>query len=276
VDRTATPLAATASQASGRAAAAHQDAALDSPPATTPEAQPTPQAGPADASQNGPAVQADTWFARAYHGRDTTVDETAADAGLLVREAVGAVARATADGTARGREEAPDKGPAKHAAPSLAAAYGAGRPAVPDLSARVFDLANAAMPQDAAAPATANGEPLEHAIVKSLKLQWNQGIGEARLQLKPEYLGELSVALRVHGSSVTAVLQSDSPAVRAWVEHHQGELRRALEDAGLSLDSLVIDADGHSRDQKEQAAPDERRQQPGRKPVPPGRFEALL
>jgi flagellar hook-length control protein FliK len=123
---------------------------------------------------------------------------------------------------------------------------------------------------------TATGEPLEHAIVKSLKLQWNQGIGEARLQLKPEYLGELSVTLRVQGSTVTAVLQSDSPAVRAWVENHQGELRRALEEAGLSLDSLVIDADGHPRDQQDQAPPDDRRQQPGRRPVPPGRFEALL
>ena len=122
---------------------------------------------------------------------------------------------------------------------------------------------------------TSGGEPLDHAIVKSLKLQWNQGAGEARLRLQPEFLGDLSVSLRVIGASVTAVLQSDSPAVREWIQAHQGDLRRALEEAGLSLDRLVVDEDGHPQEQQEQSAQDRPRQSNRRKPEA-GRFEALL
>jgi hypothetical protein len=122
---------------------------------------------------------------------------------------------------------------------------------------------------------TSGGEPLDQAIVKSLKVQWNQGVGEARLRLHPEFLGDLSVSLRVIGASVTAVLQSDSPAVREWLQAHQGDLRRALEEAGLSLDNLVVDEDGHPQDQHQQSAQDGHRR-PARQKPEAGRFEALL
>ncbi|MDO8834973.1 MAG: flagellar hook-length control protein FliK, partial [Vicinamibacterales bacterium] len=122
---------------------------------------------------------------------------------------------------------------------------------------------------------TSGGQPLDQAIVKSLKVQWNQGVGEARLRLQPEFLGDLSVSLRVIGASVTAVLSSDSPAVREWVQAHQADLRRALEEAGLTLDNLVVDGDGHPQDQREQTAQGGHRR-PARQKPEAGRFEALL
>jgi hypothetical protein len=144
---------------------------------------------------------------------------------------------------------------------------------------QVFSVRGPEAPAREASPApqepTSGGEPLDQAIVKSLKVQWNQGAGEARLRLHPEFLGELSVSLRVIGASVTAVLQSDSPAVREWVQAHQADLRRALEDAGLSLDNLVVDEDGHSQEQREQPAQDGQRR-PARQKPEAGRFEALL
>lgn len=144
---------------------------------------------------------------------------------------------------------------------------------------QVFSVRGPEAPAREASPAqqepTSGGEPLDQAIVKSLKVQWNQGAGEARLRLHPEFLGELSVSLRVIGASVTAVLQSDSPAVREWVQAHQADLRRALEESGLSLDNLVVDEDGHSQEQHEQPAQDGHRRPTRQKPEA-GRFEALL
>jgi hypothetical protein len=144
---------------------------------------------------------------------------------------------------------------------------------------QVFSIRTPGAPVGDSTPAppepTSGGEPLDQAIVKSLKLQWNQGAGEAKLRLQPEFLGDLSVSLRVIGASVTAVLRSDSPAVREWIQAHQGDLRRALEEAGLSLDRLVVDEDGDPQEQQGHPAQDGRRQ-PNRQKPEAGRFEALL
>ena len=144
---------------------------------------------------------------------------------------------------------------------------------------QVFSVRTPESPAGVASPVqqepTSGGEPLDQAIVKSIKVQWNQGAGEARLRLHPEFLGDLSVSLRVIGASVTAVLQSDSPAVREWVQAHQADLRRALEEAGLSLDNLVVDEDGHSQEQHDQPAQDGQRR-PARQKPETGRFDALL
>ena len=138
-----------------------------------------------------------------------------------------------------------------------------------------FNAAARAMAEPTMAEPAADGAPLAHALVQSLKLQWRQGGGEARLHLQPEYLGELTVSLRVQGSAVTAVLQCDSQSVRAWVEAHQAELRRALEEQGLSLDALTVDPEGHPQPQQEQSRPHE--DQPRKKRSgDPVQFEAFL
>jgi hypothetical protein len=147
-----------------------------------------------------------------------------------------------------------------------------------DLASRVSELAQrppVETPEPPAPEPTVDGEPLNHAVVRSLKFQWTQGGGEARLQLRPEYLGDLTVSLRVSGASVTAILSADSASVRSWIDAHQSDLRRALEAQGLSLDSLIIDPDGHGQERQESSGQQEHRA-PYRRRHEAGRFEALL
>ena len=123
-------------------------------------------------------------------------------------------------------------------------------------------------------------------IVQSLKLQATQGGGEARVLLRPEYLGELTVRVVVEHGVVTARLEADVPAVREWIERHEGSLRQALGEHGLKLEELVVsdkaerrDADGrdrepHSdgRDRDEPSPQRRRRREDGQAP----RFEVVV
>jgi flagellar hook-length control protein FliK len=91
-----------------------------------------------------------------------------------------------------------------------------------------------------AGPATTDEPALADQIVQSLRLQLTSGGGEAQLRLRPEYLGELTVKVVVEDGVVSARLEAAAPAVREWVERHEGVLRQALADHGLSLDTLSV------------------------------------
>ncbi len=86
----------------------------------------------------------------------------------------------------------------------------------------------------------ATGEAVHTQIVKSLRMQWTGGIGEARVTLRPEYLGEVTATIKVEQGVVTATLQADTPEVRRWMESHTATLRDALVDHGLKLDRLTV------------------------------------
>lgn len=123
---------------------------------------------------------------------------------------------------------------------------------------------------------TLEEKPLADAIVRHLRLQTGKDGSEARLQLRPEYLGEVTVVLKVTGSSVTAVISAESATVRAWVEGHARELRDALSESGLSLDHLQVDPDGRQGNgqTRDETPPSPR---PPMKRSPTDRsFEALL
>jgi hypothetical protein len=108
-------------------------------------------------------------------------------------------------------------------------------------------------------------------IVKAVRLQWRQGVGEARLRLEPEHLGEINVALRVQDGVVTAVVRAEQPAVQAWIEARQQELRSAMTEQGLTLErfDVSVSPDGRRRSQ-----PDTRDARPSRqRPATGARFE---
>ena len=81
---------------------------------------------------------------------------------------------------------------------------------------------------------------LPQQVVKAIRLQWNQGVSEARLRLRPEHLGEVRVSLRVEHGMVRAELQADTAEVRSWIRAHESELRRTLAEQGLDLDQLTV------------------------------------
>ena len=120
-------------------------------------------------------------------------------------------------------------------------------------------------------------------IVQSMKLQWASGAGDATNELKPEYLGDLSVSIRVEQGQVTALLQASTPEVREWIQGHESMLRQGLADQGLTLDRLVVTDDASSASPRDQDTPEGHAQGRGQQQAPRERrqaddatFEALV
>jgi flagellar hook-length control protein FliK len=142
--------------------------------------------------------------------------------------------------------------------------------------------APATPPADVPAPApvpslpAAVGEQVLNQVVSSLRMQWKDGIGEAKLQLRPDALGTVSVSLRVEAGAVTAVVRAESAQVQEWVVQNQETLRQQMEAAGLHLGELVVTPDDQG--QSPQHAPQEqRRRRPARQASAPSTtFEMLL
>jgi hypothetical protein len=126
-------------------------------------------------------------------------------------------------------------------------------------------LANYALPaaSEASSAPTAEYGPFladpAQQIVKAVRLQWSEGVGEARLKLHPEHLGELSIRLRVEHGSVTASVRADSTTAAEWIRVNRAELESSLGAQGLALDTLevIVDPDERRRQQPSPGAVDE-------------------
>ncbi len=117
-------------------------------------------------------------------------------------------------------------------------------------------------PSSVAAPASSATLPNEanvaSSIVQSMRLQLRDGVGTAVVHLEPDYLGAVTIGLRVEGGVVTATLHADNPQVRAWMEANEPMLRQGLSAQGLSLDRLLI---SDERVQQERSADRQHQQQ---------------
>lgn len=92
----------------------------------------------------------------------------------------------------------------------------------------------------AAVPPLPNEDGIVSSIVQTMRLQMRDGVGTAVVHLEPDYLGAVSIALRVENGVVTASLHAENPQVRAWMEANAPLLSESLAGQGLSLDRLVI------------------------------------
>lgn len=112
----------------------------------------------------------------------------------------------------------------------------------------VSDWSGAAVRSSFAPPVLSNPEQLElpDQLVRAIRMQWRNGVGDAKLRLTPENLGEVLVSLQVRQGAVSAVLRADSEIVRDWIRSHQHELKALLEAQGLQLDEFVVEEDGHA------------------------------
>lgn len=109
-----------------------------------------------------------------------------------------------------------------------------------------------------AAGAVALDDVLPTQIIRSIRLQWQVGHGEAKVQLRPEHLGELTVAIKVDHGVVVATLHAEKVEVRRWIESHSPSLRDALAEQGLRLDRLIVADD---RGRHDEATADRRQRQ---------------
>ena len=116
-------------------------------------------------------------------------------------------------------------------------------------------------------PAATRDGTVAEQLVKAIRIQVRDGIGEARLSLRPDHMGEVSVQLRVDKGHVSATLVVERPDVRAQIEAQGAALRSGLEAQGLHLEELVVREDGERRKGQGQ---DGQREQSGKRRRRPG------
>lgn len=98
-------------------------------------------------------------------------------------------------------------------------------------------------------------------IVQAIRMQWADGVGDARIKLQPEYLGDLSISIRVEHGAVTASLESNNATVREWIDSNQPMLRQALSEHGLQLDRLTVTDEAAQPDWTGNEHPEQKQQQ---------------
>jgi flagellar hook-length control protein FliK len=107
-------------------------------------------------------------------------------------------------------------------------------------------------------------------IVQAIKLRWTDGGGVAQIRLQPDFLGDLTIDIRVDArGAVTAALESSTPAVREWIQGHEVALRHSLSEQDLRLERLIVrepDAEQtatrqDAREQDQQRRPPPRKRQ---------------
>lgn len=86
-------------------------------------------------------------------------------------------------------------------------------------------------------------------LVQAIRVQLRGGVSDATVRLKPEHLGEVTISLRVEGSTVSATVQAEVAAVRHWIEANESTLRDNLSRAGLDLGQLVVRPDDRGAQQ---------------------------
>jgi len=114
-------------------------------------------------------------------------------------------------------------------------------------------------------------------IVRQMQMQWRDGVGEAKLTLTPESLGEVTVTMKVDRGVVTASVRAENPVTMEWIRSHQHELRDALDAQGLKLDHLEVSVDPDDRRRRDEAQQQQQQARKTRTGVADGaRFELLV
>ncbi len=94
-------------------------------------------------------------------------------------------------------------------------------------------------------------------IAKAVSLRMQNDISEIRFRLKPEYLGELFIKMRMENGKMTAKVDVTNAAVKAMIEGQLPQLREALIARGIEVQRFDILTGGQSNQAEE------RGEQPG-------------
>ena len=180
------------------------------------------------------------------------------------------------------------------AAQRLAAALSSMAPSAPASDAGagsaptpVFTIPHATAPAPIAAPVAVaapapttdvNAENV-HNLVQAMRVTAKAGGWEATVRLKPEHLGEVTIALRVDGNNVSAVVQAESAGVRQWLMDQEQAVRSGLSEQGLQLDRFAVSRDGQRREADEQPQQQSNQRRRAPRQAAPGneaRFEIVV
>jgi flagellar hook-length control protein FliK len=111
--------------------------------------------------------------------------------------------------------------------------------------------------------------------VHAIRINSRPGAWEATVRLKPEHLGDVTIALRVERNAVSAVVNAEAAGVRQWLESQEQAVRNGMAEHGLQLERFIVQRDG----QRREAYPQEqepRRRQPRQQPQTTERFEIVV
>ncbi|HEY6359864.1 MAG TPA: flagellar hook-length control protein FliK [Vicinamibacterales bacterium] len=117
-----------------------------------------------------------------------------------------------------------------------------------------------------------------HNLVEAMRITAKAGGWEATVRLKPEHLGEVTIALRVDGKNVSAVVQAESAGVRQWLMSQEEAVRSGLSEHGLQLDRFAVSRDGQRREAEHQQ-PQHQQRRRGQRQADSGsqpRFEVVV
>lgn len=117
-------------------------------------------------------------------------------------------------------------------------------------------------------------------IVQAIRLRADNGNGQVHMRLNPDYLGDVSVDVRMNGSSVVASVHASSAEVRDWLRANEMQLRQTLADQGLHLQELVVadeePSERESSGQRHQQPDEQPQERRARRPRETATFEVLL
>jgi flagellar hook-length control protein FliK len=117
--------------------------------------------------------------------------------------------------------------------------------AIPGVATTTSHAVTATVEAHAATPALA-AENIDR-LVRAMHVNVRSGVMEATVTLRPEHFGEVTIQLRVDGTNVTALVQTESSGVRQWLESQEQAIRNGLAAHGLELDRLVVNPDGEQQ-----------------------------
>ena len=114
-------------------------------------------------------------------------------------------------------------------------------------------------------------------LVQAMHVNVRSGVMEATVTLRPEHFGEVTIQLRVDGTNVTALIQTESSGVRQWLESQEQAIRNGLAAHGLELDRLVVNPDGEQQQARDDSeANNSRRRAHRRRQQSTERFEITV
>jgi flagellar hook-length control protein FliK len=81
-------------------------------------------------------------------------------------------------------------------------------------------------------------------LIEAMRVTAKTGGWEATVRLKPQHLGEVTIALRVDGDTVSATVNAEIAGVRQWLRSQEEAVRSGMAEHGLTLDRFHVQRDG--------------------------------